>query len=159
MANVDNPNGFRFSRSLVAGCPILCTGTLTTNQSVKAGDALIFSAGVLSIALSNSGTIHGVAAEDKTTTSTADSIVYHPAVPWIEFEAQCSGSYENTADDFTAVDIEGTTGIMEVNENANTEGVFVITEMVNDGVNAEGANARVRGYFLRSSFYPAVAAL
>ena len=159
MPNTDNAHGFTYDASVSRPIPILETGLLAISQTIAKGDALVFSGGQLSIALSNSGAIHGVAAEAKVTTGAAtDTIQYIPATLDNFFSAQCSGSYSSASHDFVPCDIEGATGIMEVNENATTEGVFCITGMVNDGKNAEGTNARVRGYFIRSTYCPVLAA-
>ena len=75
------------------------------------------------------------------------------------FEGQCSGdSAANLVG--TAVDIEGATGVMEVNEDATTEDVIQIVGLRSDEDPAYtlGTNDRVRFIVLRSQFYPALAA-
>lgn len=153
MANVDNPNGFRFYKCLTSR-PELIEGVVAASQTIAKGDALIISSGQIQIALSNSSLIEGVAAEAVTTgAGETDSILYYPAYQSYRFDAQCSGTYaaSNVGD---VVDIEGATGVMEVNENATTEKVFQILGMVDDGVNVVGENARVYGSFVRTSFNP-----
>jgi hypothetical protein len=150
MANTDNPNGFTFVRSLSGktGTPLVEV-PLATTQTVTKGDALALSTGQATIAASSSGQIYGVAAESKTTTTSTAQILMYPATPDNLFEAQCEGTYAASMIG-TACDIEGTTGIMEVNEDATTEKVFMIME-----ANSEseiGANTRVRGIFVRSSY-------
>lgn len=155
MANVDNPNGFRFVKSL-AGHVELERGYLNASQTIAIGDAIIASSGRINIALANSGALLGVAAQACTSSTEDDEMLFYPAVPWIVFEGQCSGTYARTIM-YTDVDIEGTTGIMEVNENATTEQVVkVIGEL--DG-SAIGANTRVLFVIQRSSFVPTPAAL
>lgn len=158
MANVDNPNGFRCYDALT-GEIALESGTLAVSQTITKGDALIISSGQLQIAVSTSGTIHGVAAESVTTGpgSTA-SILYYPIDHNNRFEGQCSGTFAESLIG-SMVDIEGTTGIMEVNEDATTEQVFVIQGYVKDGTNEIGANTRVFGDFVRSSYLPLRAAV
>ena len=145
MANVDNPHGFKWIRSV--GSPVPLMDKITLAGTVAAGDTLVNGgSGTCTIGLSNSGTIHGVAAEAG---DSGDEILFYPAGPDNEFEAQCSGTFAATMIG-TAVDIEGTTGIQEVNEDASTEKVFQITGYNdNDEV---GANTRVRGFFVRATY-------
>jgi hypothetical protein len=154
MANVDNPHGFVWAGSLLTGdqTPQTFKGTLASAQTIAAGDALIASSGVISIAASTSATILGVAFEAVTSAATATStITFIPATPWNIFEAQCSGTFATTIL-YTDVDIEGTTGIMEVNEDATTEQVFQVIDYVKASNNAVGANTRVLGVFKKSAF-------
>lgn len=145
MANRDNPSGFKWIRSPGSSVPLVDTCVLA--GTVAKGDALVNGgAGTHTIALSSSGTIHGVAAEAGVS---GDTILFYPAGPQNEFEAQCSGTYAATIVGY-AVDIEGTTGIQEVDEDATTEKVFQVTGYNdNDSV---GANTRVRGFFVRASY-------
>ena len=73
----------------------------------------------------------------------------YPALPGVVFEGQCSGTYAASIR-YTSVDIEGTTGIMEVNENATTEQVIHVIGPV-DGTTI-GANSRVQFVIARSAF-------
>lgn len=157
MANNDNPNGFT-CLDAISGEPTIKPGTLATSQTITKGDALIKSSGQLQIALSNSGLIEGVAAETKTTTTATATLLYYPADHNNRFEAQCSGTFAESLIG-SVVDIEGGTGVMEVNENATTEQVFQIQGWVKDGTNVVGANTRVFGDFVRSSYYYNAAAL
>ena len=158
MANVDNPNGFRCIGTLSGGEPQIVEVTLADSQTIAQGDALIFSnigtAQTVQIAVYTSGVIAGVAAEAVTTSGSTDTILMYPADPDYIFEAQCSGTYASASHDFKCVDIEGTTGIMEVNENLSTYCVFQILGMVNNNKNEAGANARVYGRFVRSAYTP-----
>lgn len=158
MANYDNPNGFK-CYDAIAGEITLKPGTLAESQTIAKGDALIISSGQLQIALATSGLIHGVSAEAATTgAGETKEIIFYPVDHNNRFEAQCSGTFALSLIGST-VDIEGTTGIMEVNENATTEQVFQIQGYVKDGENEIGANTRVIGDFVRSSYYPNLAAL
>lgn len=147
MANLDTPNGFRWVKTIGSNTPYVDWVTLA--GTVAAGDTLVASSGTCTIGLSSSGTLHGVAAEPGVS---GDEIMFYPATTSNIFEAQCSGTYATASHLGVAVDIEGTTGIQEVNEDATTEKVFQILELKNDGVNAAGANARVLGFFVRSSY-------
>lgn len=161
MANNDNPNGFRCI-GLFSGGPVPepMEFTLATSQTITKGDALIMNNNLVQIALSNSGAIHCVSAETKTTTAGATAtILAWPADPNYLFEAQCSGTYAAASHLYTLVDIEGATGEMEVNENANTEQVFQVLGHVQNDDNEIGANTRVWGRFMRSTFTPVLAAL
>jgi hypothetical protein len=143
MANRDNPSGFRWYGSLVGAPPTVRSIVLA--GTVAQGDTLVQGTATATIGLSNSGNILGVACEDGVS---GETINYYVATDWDLFEAQCEGTY-STSYLNQNVDIEGTTGIQEVNEDASTEGVFRILGLVEDGVNAAGANARVYGIFVR----------
>lgn len=137
--------------------------TLAASQTITKGDALIATnigtTNTVEIALSNSPLIHAVAAESITTTGSTDTILAYPADPMYLFEARCSGTFSKASHIWAQADVEGTTGAMMVNENANTESVLQILEMVESDDNAEGANSRVIVRFIRSSFTPLLAAL
>ncbi len=154
MANTDNPNGFKMNRSMTHGEEII-TRDLAATQTISKGDAVINSTGLVAIALYTSGLLLGVSAMDATTAGDTDIKMY-PAVPWIVFEGQCSGTYAATLR-FSPVDIEGTTGIMEVNEDLSTESVLWI---IGEDSNTEiGAYSRVHFIIYKSSWYPVLAAL
>jgi len=156
MANPDIANGFSFVRSL-SGQMVPMRGRVDINQIIAKGDALIISAGgLLQIGLFDSDEIYGVANTPITTTGTVDetdTIEFYPATDQIIFEAQVSGSTTIAliGDD---VDIEGATGVMEVNENAVVEEVFKIIGLASDKREELdlGLNDRVYGYFTRSSY-------
>lgn len=157
MANVDNPNGFRYCGP---GNPEIWKTLATDSQTISKGDAVIIASGQISIAASNSGLIHGFAVKDATS-STSNSTVfveYVPALAGYQFEGQCSGTMTQ-AILFTDVDIEGTTGIMEVNEDATNEQVIRPIKLLEKSDNAMGANARVVFTVTRSSANGFTAAL
>jgi len=158
MANIDNPNGFKFIYSMLGHGELVEGDRVASGGAIAKGDALIISATVpdVQIAVATSGLLHGVAAQDVATGTTQVPIWYYPALPWNVFEGQCSGTFATTIIT-TDVDIEGTTGIMEVNENATTEGVIQIIGY--DPNSAVGANTRVYFFILRSSWMPFAAAL
>jgi hypothetical protein len=161
MANVDNPNGFRFVRSLTGGTasPIIYTGEVAASQTIAAGDALAVSSGQIIIATATSGAILGVATEAVTVASGATGTIHYvPALSHYVFEGQCSGTFAQSIM-YSTVDIEGTTGIMEVNENATTEQVLTIIDLLRTPLNTIGANSRVEFVWTRSAFMGMLAAL
>lgn len=152
MANRDNPNGFTWVKSLIPGSstPELVPVTQAISQVIAKGDAVFLSSAQAIIGTSSAERILGVAAESQTTTAGATAtLMIIPATPWNVFAAQCSGTYAASIR-HSAVDIEGTTGIMEVNENATTEAVF---QVLQEDPNTEiGANSTVWGVFIRSEY-------
>lgn len=150
MANTDNPNGFRFAKAL-AGYLQVKTHTLESGQTVADGDALVLdrTSGKLNIWSSSFDEIYGFAAE-ACDASTADTdCKYIPALPWYVFEGQCSGTYDATMQGIEC-DIEGTTGIMEVNEDAHKQRLIKIIEPIS--TTEVGANSRVLFVVVRSSY-------
>ena len=156
MANTDNPNGFMCVKSDFGPIKIE-EGLVATGQTITKGDALIISSGLIQIAVATSGAIYGVAAESVTSAAAGSNIKFIPALPWYIFEGQCSGSFAVTHRGGTA-DIEGTTGIMEVNEDASVEDVLV---MVREHPDATVGSASAQIYFrwIRSAYLPVLAAL
>lgn len=163
MSNSDNPNGFSYVRSLTGQmAPI--SMPLAASQTINKGDALILSSGLVAIALATSGALLGIAAEDASSgaspTRADDRILVYPAVAGAIFEGQVSGS--STAGLVgTTCDIEGTTGIMEVNEDASVEDVLQVVGLASDDRDelTLGANDRVYFEIIRSQWRPTLAAL
>lgn len=152
MANVDNPNGFRLISSGTQGQQPV-TQDLAAGQTITKGDAVIHSSGLVAIAVDTSPLLLGVALASRVTAD--GDIKFAPGVPWNIFDGQCSGTY-SAGIRFTACDIEGATGVMEVNEDATTEDVI---QIVGEDPNTEiGANSRVYFIILRSYWYPVLAA-
>jgi predicted lipoprotein len=140
MANYDNPNGFR-PVSFPARTNVY---EVTAATTVTKGDALAIASGkVLPYVAASHTAIIGVAAESG---SGGDEIqVYDDFAT--EFEGQCSGTFAATLIG-TAVDLEGTTGIMEVDENGATNDVAVILgHYPLPGADEIGANSRVKVVF------------
>ena len=156
MANTDNPNRFMCVKSDFGPIKIE-EGLVATGQTITKGDALIISSGLIQIAVATSGAIYGVAAESVTSAAAGSNIKFIPALPWYIFEGQCSGSFAADQRGGTA-DIEGTTGIMEVNEDASVEDVLV---MVREHPDATVGSASAQIYFrwIRSAYLPVLAAL
>lgn len=151
MANIDKPAGFRVAS--MPGCFPVFTAKLKSNVSVSPGDALIMqSTGALDIATASSAAIFGVSQSKITAiAATQQDCLYVPALPTILFSGQCSGTFTpvNVGE---SVDIEGTTGIMEVNEDAQSVGCVRIVGLEGNVKNANGANARVLFVWNKSQF-------
>jgi len=160
MANVDNPNGFYLDYSM-AGHAELVSGNIykaAAALTITRGDAVIEDAGTagkVDIALAASGQLLGVSAETHIWTAAqalvGDDILFYPAVPWLVFNGQCSGIYALTIR-YSFSDIEGATGIMEVNEDATTEDVLNIIGEDTSASQSVGLNSRVKFTIYRSSY-------
>lgn len=153
MANVDNPNGFSCVMTLSGGAPTRLSYTTAASQSIKKGDAVSLSLATSLVTLANSVTprLFGVAAHDVTTTAADERypLLVYPFDSNNVFEAQCSGTF-SLARIGSSVDIEGTTGIQEVNEDATVEQVLRIIGY--NPLSEIGANARVWVTGARSQF-------
>ena len=101
---------------------------LNQNQTVTYGDMLIVSSGYVQIALHSSTLLLGVAAEALANgAGEYEWLNFYPALEGTIFAGQCSGT--PTQSDLLTVgasakDIEGTTGIMEINEDASASDVI-----------------------------------
>ena len=153
MANTDNPNGFvALNASGGSVQPKIVAYKTAASQTIAAGDWVILNAdGDVNIALSNSAALLGVAVGAVTTTASDEQteILVYVADKNTIFEGQCSGTYSAALrGDF--VDIEGATGIMEVNEDAgSTKVIQLINENTSDEI---GANTRVRVQVVLSQY-------
>lgn len=161
MANSDIPNGFTVSSNHYGQAAVMHF-PVAASQTIAKGDAVILASGLVQIAVATSPQLLGIAAAAITTSGSVDrddTVAVVVALPGIVFEGQCSGS-STAALVGTACDIEGTTGIMEVNENATTEDVIQVVGLKSDEDPnlALGANDRVRFIILRSQFAPLLAA-
>ena len=153
MANSDIPNGFSVSSNQY-GQDAVKHYPVAASQTIAKGDAVILVAGLVQIAVLTSPQLFGVADSDITTSGSVtrdDTVAVTVALPGIVFEGQASGSTVASLIG-TACDIEGATGIMEVNENATTEDVLQIVGFRSDeDPNYElGLNDRIRFVILRS---------
>lgn len=145
----DNPNGFRVVKTLSGGPAYIIEVPVATTQTLAKGDAVYLSSGQVTIATSGTGSIFGVMAEDSASQTANTLVKVYAACEDNVFEGQCSGTFARSIIG-TSVDLEGTTGIMEVNEDGTTEDIFrIIGWNPNDTV---GANTRVRFIIARSSF-------
>ena len=123
MANRDNPHGFIAEYTLSGGAFPVFHGKMAASLSLKKGDTLIFSSGYLTLGLASSTAIAGICMEDKTSSAGEyPTISYTPVTPDVIFSAQCSGT-ATQAMIGTIVDIEGASGVQEINENATAVGV------------------------------------
>ena len=159
MANADIPNGFRYKSGAAGGQPVIKTKTVATSQTIAEGDAVILNAsGLVEIAVATSGQIYGVAHTSCSSAAAGTQIQIIPAVRTYVFEGQCSGTLTQAIIG-TAVDIEGTTGIMEINENTTVEQVALVLELAPDVENTLGANSRVLFSWVRSQYELLLAAV
>jgi len=152
MANLNRPHGFAFEYLLgSSGAAPLVDGTLDTNVSIVPGDALAESTtGYLTIATATSAAIKGVSASTVAgAAGVRPKILLIAALPNAVFSGQCSGTgaQTNVGED---VDIEGTTGIMQLDENASSLKVVHIIGLKPDS--ALGANAEFLFVWKASQF-------
>lgn len=146
MANVDNPNGFRVSMPAGTTIPMFEYYT-KSNLALAVGDAVyLLSTGVVDIMTSsiNVGVLGVCQSAVTATAGVQKKVLVVPAYKDLVFSGQCSGTYTPVNAGET-VDLEGTTGIMEVNENsqvASTACIRIVGLERSEG-NAAGANARV----------------
>lgn len=147
MANTDKPNGFR----PVGRNPRMTAWISATSQTIAVGDMVYLdSAGKVTIATSSTADVMGVAASSVSSAAAETEILVYDD-PMQRFEGQCSGSGA-LADPYTCVtltscfDIEGTTGIMEIDENASTYDIVKVVGVGTDPDTGEdsavGANQR-----------------
>lgn len=154
MANVDNPNGFRALQTVSGQKPMVLSGYTKVNVTLNPGDALIIdgSTGLLDIATAASTAVFGVCQSKVTGEAGVSKMInYIPASKDIIFEGQCSGTFAMTMVG-TSVNIEGTTGVMEIDEDGSTTGVARIVGLSDAPGNAVGNNARVKFIWAKSSF-------
>lgn len=154
MANVDNPNGFRALQTTSGSKPQVLSGYTKTGVTLNPGDAIIVdgTTGLIDIATSSSTAIYGVC-QSKVTGETGVSkrVNFIPASRDVIFEGQCSGTLTQATIGDTC-DIEGTTGIMEINEDSTTTNVVRIIGLSDRPGNDLGANARVKFTFVGSQW-------
>lgn len=141
MANADRPNGFKPVRPLRHRAGPVYRG-VTAGQSFLRGDPLVLTAaGTVSLATGANRRIHAVSAEDCVSAVPASVKVYL-ARDWV-FEVQCSGTYAAATYDGTLVDMEGSTGVFECNENASVVGTLLVLGMVSRPDCVAGAHSKV----------------
>lgn len=155
MAYIDNANGFRCIGTLSGSRVPTRKLRLAVNQTIHAGDFLYASSGYLIIATSTATPLVGLATEDCVTgasdTPWIDVIL---ATPDVLFVGQCSGTPTiATLMTSTGISIEGTTGIMEIDEDDTDPGVLQPFELW-DKDEGYGANARLI-CFVRESIWTA----
>jgi len=145
MANTDLPVGFKPNGQSPYYAPRAYEAT--ASQTIAIGDAVTLdSAGRVSIAASNTaiGLYLGVAASPVSDATAGDLIMVYDNVEQI-FEGQCSGDGA-LADIYTTrnlsacFDIEGATGVMEINENSST---YDACKIVGVGTEPDGSESAV----------------
>lgn len=142
MSNPDSAYGFLpFKRWGGADIPIE-TMTTESNVTLAVGDAVAIDSatGLLRLATATDTALAGVSMGTVTgVAATQQSAVFVPALPDIVFKGQCSGTpTQASVGDYC--DIEGSTGAMEVNENATSTKVLKIVGFhpgTSIGLNAE----------------------
>jgi len=136
------PNGFR----PIGRDPKVHTWPLTASQTIAVGDPVYLdSAGRVSIAVENStAELLGVAASPCTSSTAGDPILVYDDPDQI-FEGQCSGNGA-LADPYTCAtltscfDIDGTTGIFEIDESTSTQDLIQVCGVGTDpGTGEESA--------------------
>lgn len=152
MANLDYPHGFvPYDHTGLSSAPIHWY-EFTDAASIAQGDAVIVDdgdAGYVKIALADSPLLLGVAATPAVG-GTPGKIAVYDSLDTI-FEVQASGDTAQALVN-TQCDIEGTTGIMEANENASVEDVLSIVGLhPNDEI---GTNGRLLVKIIRSETAP-----
>lgn len=142
MANIDKPAGFRVS-AMPGSFPIY-TGKTASNVTLNPGDAVIrLTTGLIGLALATSTSILGVSQSKLTgEAGVQKDCMFVPALPGIVFSGQCSGTPTQSVVG-EKHDIEGGTGVMEINEDATSTNVVEIVGFEGGINNAVGANARV----------------
>ena len=144
MANANIPRGFWPVRPIgregrVVNCAV------KTAENIKPGDPVRMVDRKVEVAAATDKAVFGVAGQESVAAVPATIPVY-PARDWI-FGGQCSGTYAPASHDQLRVDIEGTTGIFEVNENAVVEGTVQILRLLGQPDNIAGLNANVEFIF------------
>ena len=143
MANIDRPSGFRAVAVIGGGAIPMYPAKVKIGTSLRSGDAIIkLSGGTVDIALAASAKIYGVCQSEVVGSAALEDCDYVPAFPNILFEGQCSGAYTPVNEGETC-DIEGATGVMEINEDAQATNVVRLFKLADEIDNAAGANARV----------------
>lgn len=144
MANNDCPNGFMAIGSLDGGLPQEFLGWVQSGANpIKIGDPLFVTGGFIRIADANDGALIGMSNSVVPTDLCAIQKIYFYGSPNTMFSGQCSGAYTQ-AMQFDICDIEGSTGIFEVDENASSQGVLQIIGLATYDDNDYGTNAKVK---------------
>lgn len=131
MANPDNAYGFKFQRRMNgSGVAPMVTVQAQTNTAIAAGDPVVLGTdGYLIVATAASTSLYGVAAHAITAeTGTYKDVMVIAALPDVVFCGQSSGDAQITRRG-EAVDIEGSTGAFEINEDASSTGVIQIRDL------------------------------
>ena len=134
MANADNPNGFK------PWSPDPRVTKYNAGDTFAKGDLLMYASGKVKCHDAGNTLAVGVAATDGA--AGQDCLVYDD--PDTIFIGQCSGTHALASHDGELVDVEGGTGVMEINEDASTnDTVRILRQELVPGSMETGANARV----------------
>ena len=149
-SNVDYPSGFKFYANLIGTGTPMFAGKLVSNVLVSSGDALYATAGYLTPTATTDVHVAGVAVTRQATSVTVNvSMLFYPAADWVVFSGQTSCTMTQ-AKIWTLMDIEGTRGIQEINENATSnQNVLAIGFEPNTSI---GAQSRVLFTWAKSKF-------
>lgn len=155
MANTDKPNGFRPVKEIYSPTKY----EAAASQTIAKGDAVVKDANGQITIYSSGGAVAGVAATSVSGSAAGDEIFVYDN-PEQKFEGQCSGTgalndITDTATLANAFDIEGTTGIMEIDEDASLNDLVQVLELGRDpstgDVSEAGANTRFYFRWTRSA--------
>jgi len=152
MANTDNPNGFQLAYTKTGGPAVMIKRKVAASQTIVKGDPVVLgTAGTITIDDGAGVSLEGIAAEGCVTTAADEltEILLYAASNVNVFVGQCSGS-SATALLGDHVDIEGSTGIFEINEDAGSTKVIKLIGLHKD--DAEGANGRMFFTIAKSSY-------
>lgn len=149
MANIDSAHGFVVETSFDSGSGIpTWYGDVKAGQTFVVGDPLAASSGYVRIATAGD-CIVGVAAQNCSSLSAGTNVKFVPALPNIVFSAQTSGEMAQGYI-YSLCDIEGTTGIFEVNNDSNTYGTVRIIGKKDVGNTSLGTWCEVLVVFQRT---------
>jgi hypothetical protein len=139
-ANADNPNGCKPAGLFGQLAEPFQPFETAAAQTIVEGDPVkLDGSGQIVIGTATDSTLLGFA-RTAVTASSAGDLIYVYSDPLTVFECQCSGTFAITMIG-DAVDLEGSTGAFEVNENATTyRPLRILNYNPNDSV---GANTRV----------------
>lgn len=150
MANIDSAHGFIVESSFDSGSGIpQWKGRVKAGQTFVIGDPLTMSLGQVRIIATVSEAVVGIAAQNCASLTAGTVVKYVPTLPWIIFSAQTSGAM-TSAMVMSLTDIEGSTGIFEVNENAVTYGNVRIIGVKDVGNTSMGTWCEVLVVFQRT---------
>jgi len=157
MANADSAYGFKYKHRLSgAPCPPLHDVLLGTSAAFAKGDPMNWNAaGYLDILSTVTASPAYIAAQDVPSTVTVGTTKARmlPILPDMVFQVQCSGTPTRATYMGGVVDIEGSTGVYECNENASTNDTLRIIGYADvTGQTDEGANAQVLVVFNKTCF-------
>jgi hypothetical protein len=126
----DIPRGFEFHKCFYSPVAPIYHTLLLSNTIITDGDMLMGAAGYAALTniTSTDGLLGVSLSKQATSITTNPKISFVPALQGVLFRGNCSGT-PSQALVWTYVDIEGTTGIMEVNEDASDVDALMITEL------------------------------